>query len=113
MDRENEIIEADGRNRSGGVAGGVLGADERGEVECCGGDEVGEETEGVDEGEGGGGAGCGAAAEVEDGLRVEGEGPGGCAVGGFWGWFLVLVGGRDLLGIGDWGWGRGGLLCPT
>lgn len=33
MDGENEIVEADGWDRGGGVAGGVLGADERGGVE--------------------------------------------------------------------------------
>lgn len=84
VEGEDDVVQADGGLGRGGVADGVLAADHGGGVEGEGGDEVGDEAEDVDEGECGGGAGGGAAAEVEDGLRVEGEGPCCCAVGGIY-----------------------------
>jgi len=73
--RKGDIVELH-RGRQPVVARRVLLADggrvEEGDV----GDEVGEEAEHVDDGEVDGRAAGGAAREVEEGLWVEGEGPG-------------------------------------
>jgi len=55
----------------------ILGANRRGEEERAGGGEEGGEAEDVGEGVIGGETGGGVAAVVEEGLWVEGEGPGG------------------------------------
>lgn len=75
MGCEDDIIDPYRRFRGGRIADGVLLADEgRKEHAVCVG-KVGDEAEGVDEGEGGGCAGGGAPADVEQGLGVEREGP--------------------------------------
>ena len=79
-----------GRHR---VARRILSADERGGIEEGVGEEVGEEAESIDGGEVDGCAGCGSPAEVEERLRVEGEGPG--------------EGARSVVrGVEDWRVGR-------
>ena len=80
MHRERNIIPTCGI-RGAVVSGAVLGADQRGGVEGCGGDGVAGEAENVQERERGRGAGCGTAEDIEVGLGVEGEGPGEGAVG--------------------------------
>ena len=95
MHRERNIIPTCGI-RGAVVSGTVLGADQRGGVEGCGGDGVAGEAEDVEEREGGRGAGCGAAEDIKVGLGVEGEGPGKGAVG-------VLLGLGRSRGVGEGG----------
>ena len=58
------------------MPGCILGADSRGEEKRAGGGEEGGEAEDVGEGVVWGEAGGGVAPEIQEGLRVEGEGPG-------------------------------------
>lgn len=84
MRRERHIVRPNRRHGTDGVAPGVLRADERGEEQSAGGEQVGEEAEGVARGVVERHAGGGVAAEVEQRLWVEGEGPAeGAAPGGF------------------------------
>ena len=75
MPREGDIVEAHAGFGRGRVALGELGADGRRPVEEGRGDEVEEEAEHVDDGEVEGGADGRAPPDVEQRLRVEGDGP--------------------------------------
>ena len=76
MRSESDIVGSNSRLGRNGIARRILGADEWGGIEKSVREEVGEEAEDVDGGEVDGCAGCGAPTEVEERLRVEGEGPG-------------------------------------
>ena len=75
MRRKCHIVGPNRRLGRHGVSLSILSADLGGEEEKAGRQEVEDETEDIDGGEVDGGANGGAAAEVEDRLRVEGDGP--------------------------------------
>lgn len=75
MPRKGQIIQLH-RRRQPMMPQRILLSYDRGIEEGGGGGEVGEETQDVDGGKVDGGAGGGLAAVVEDGLGVEGGGPG-------------------------------------
>ena len=76
MGRERNIVGPDRGLRRNGIARGILGTHRGRPEEEDVGDEVEEEPEGVEGGEVDGGASRSAAADVEEGLGVEGDGPG-------------------------------------
>ena len=76
MRSESDIVGSNSWLGRNGIACCILCADEWGGIEEGVGEKVGEEAEDIDGREVDGCAGCGAPTEVEERLRVEGEGPG-------------------------------------